>query len=73
MCAVAKFFVQVNSRLPNGNMGPGFNLDVDAKSYTDALEQAKPAVIQALKDSGLTQIGEGGPPPPASPPGNPAA
>lgn len=50
-----EYFVSVASRLPNGQQGPGFNLNLTADSYVDALEKAKAQVVQALKDSGLTQ------------------
>lgn len=46
-------------------MGPNFNLQVDATSFSDALDKAKPAIDAVLAESGMVEV------PPKAPPSSP--
>ena len=58
-----RYFINIATRFPNGSQGPGFNFELEAASFVEALELAKPVVVQALKDSGLQEIAAPSAPP----------
>jgi hypothetical protein len=61
-----RYFVNVQVKFANNTPGPGFNFELEADGFVDALERGKAVVTQALKDSGLQEIAVA-PAPPATP------